>query len=44
MRLTGDGIWGPPKGRKSALAVLRRAAELGVNFIDARGFLWTVCK
>jgi pyridoxine 4-dehydrogenase len=34
MRLTGDGIWGPPKDRKSALAVLRRAVELGVNFID----------
>jgi len=34
MRLTGDGIWGPPKDRKSALAVLRRAIELGVNFID----------
>jgi aryl-alcohol dehydrogenase-like predicted oxidoreductase len=34
MRLTGDGIWGPPKDRKKALAVLRRAIELGVNFID----------
>jgi pyridoxine 4-dehydrogenase len=34
MRLTGDGIWGPPKDPKAALAVLRRAAELGVNFID----------
>jgi pyridoxine 4-dehydrogenase len=34
MRLTGDGIWGPPKDRKGALAVLRRAVELGVNFID----------
>jgi pyridoxine 4-dehydrogenase len=34
MRLTGDGIWGPPKDRKSALAVLRRAVELDVNFID----------
>src|SRR6201987_5185947 len=34
MRLTGEGIWGPPKDRKGALAVLRRAAELGVNFID----------
>jgi aryl-alcohol dehydrogenase-like predicted oxidoreductase len=34
MRLTGDGIWGPPKDRKTALAVLRRAVELGVNFID----------
>ena len=34
MRLTGDGIWGPPKDRKTASAVLRRAVELGVNFID----------
>ena len=34
MRLTGDGIWGPPKNRAEAVAVLRRAAELGVNFID----------
>jgi pyridoxine 4-dehydrogenase len=34
MRLTGDGIWGPPKDRNKALAVLRRAVELGVNFID----------
>src|ERR1700724_473905 len=34
MRLTGDGIWGPPKNRTAAIAVLRRAVELGVNFID----------
>jgi len=34
MRLTGPGIWGPPKDRKAALSVLRRAVELGVNFID----------
>src|SRR6201997_44770 len=34
MRLTGPVIWGPPKDRKVALAVLRRALELGVNFID----------
>jgi aryl-alcohol dehydrogenase-like predicted oxidoreductase len=34
MRLTGDGIWGPPKDRAAAIAVLRRAVELGVNFID----------
>ena len=34
MRLTGDGIWGPPKDRKTAISVLRRAVELGVNFID----------
>src|ERR1700756_3038553 len=34
MRLTGEGIWGPPKDRKAAIAVLRRAVELEVNFID----------
>jgi pyridoxine 4-dehydrogenase len=34
MRITGDGIWGPPKDHAAALAVLRRAVELGVNFID----------
>src|SRR6478672_12264562 len=34
MRLTGDGIWGPPKDPTTAIAVLRRAVELGVNFID----------
>src|ERR1035437_5242168 len=34
MRLTGEGIWGPPKDRTAALAVLRRAVELGINFID----------
>ena len=34
MRITGDGIWGPPKDKAAALAVLRRAVELGVNFID----------
>ena len=34
MRLTGEGIWGPPKDHKGALAVLRRAVELGVDFID----------
>jgi pyridoxine 4-dehydrogenase len=34
MRLTGGGIWGPPEDKHEALAVLRRALELGVNFID----------
>lgn len=34
MRLTGKGIWGPPADRNAALATLRRAVELGVNFID----------
>jgi aryl-alcohol dehydrogenase-like predicted oxidoreductase len=34
MRITGEGIWGPPNDKREALAVLRRAVELGVNFID----------
>jgi pyridoxine 4-dehydrogenase len=34
MRITGDGIWGEPPDRNAAQAVLRRAVELGVNFID----------
>jgi pyridoxine 4-dehydrogenase len=34
MRITGDGIWGEPRDRESAKKVLRRAVELGVNFID----------
>jgi aryl-alcohol dehydrogenase-like predicted oxidoreductase len=34
MRITGDGIWGEPKDRENAKKVLRRAIELGVNFID----------
>ncbi len=34
MRLTGEGIWGPPADHAEAVAVLRRAVELGVDFID----------
>jgi pyridoxine 4-dehydrogenase len=34
MRITGSGIWGPPPDRDEAKAVVRRAVELGVNFID----------
>ena len=34
MRITGDGIWGEPADRDGAKATLRRALELGVNFID----------
>jgi aryl-alcohol dehydrogenase-like predicted oxidoreductase len=40
MRLTGEGIWGPPKDRNGALAVLRRAVELGINFIDTADSYW----
>src|SRR6188472_3041309 len=34
MRLTGHGIWGEPRDRAEAVRVLRRAVELGVDFID----------
>jgi pyridoxine 4-dehydrogenase len=34
MRLTGEGIWGWPPDRENAKKVLRRAVDLGVNFID----------
>ena len=34
MRITGDGIWGPPRNHDAAIAVLKRAVELGVNLID----------
>ena len=34
MRITGPGVWGYPSDRAGALAVLRRAVELGVDFID----------
>lgn len=34
MRITGDGIWGEPPDRAKAIRVLRRAVELGINFID----------
>jgi pyridoxine 4-dehydrogenase len=34
MRITGQGVWGPPPDRDVAKAALRRAVDLGVNFID----------
>src|SRR5215813_9018647 len=34
MRITGPGIWGPPKDKAGAIATLRRAVELGVSFVD----------
>jgi pyridoxine 4-dehydrogenase len=34
MRITGNGIWGPPENHDAAIATLRRAIELDVNFID----------
>jgi pyridoxine 4-dehydrogenase len=34
MQLPGPNVWGPPRDRSSAIAVLRRAVELGVNHID----------
>jgi pyridoxine 4-dehydrogenase len=34
MRVTGQGVWGPPADQEECTRVLRRAVELGVNFID----------
>lgn len=34
MRITGKGVWGPPADPDECIRVLRRAVELGVNFID----------
>ncbi|MFK7921875.1 MAG: aldo/keto reductase [Bacteroidia bacterium] len=34
MRITGDGVWGPPKDKAEAIKVLRDCVELGLNFID----------
>jgi pyridoxine 4-dehydrogenase len=34
MRITGKGVWGEPKDRDEAIRVLRRAVDLGINFID----------
>ena len=34
MRLTGTGIWGPPRDKAGCIRVLKRSVELGVNFID----------
>jgi pyridoxine 4-dehydrogenase len=34
MRIVGDGVWGPPPDRERAKAVVRRAIDLGVDFID----------
>jgi len=38
MRLTGPGIWGEPANRSEALAILQKAVESGVNFIDTADY------
>ena len=44
MRLTGKGIWGDPADRREAIRVVRRAAELGVNFIDTADSVRPLCQ
>jgi aryl-alcohol dehydrogenase-like predicted oxidoreductase len=34
MRITGQGIWGPPRDESEAIALLRRVVDTGVSFID----------
>jgi aryl-alcohol dehydrogenase-like predicted oxidoreductase len=34
MRITGEGIWGPPTDKEESIRVLQKAVELGINFID----------
>ncbi len=34
MRITGHGIWGPPKDKSEAISVLKKTVELGIDFID----------
>ncbi len=34
MRITGEGIWGPPKDKAEAIRVLKKCIDLGINFID----------
>ena len=34
MRITGKGVWGPPQDHDESIRVLRRAVELGIDFID----------
>src|SRR4051812_23444457 len=38
MRLTGEGVWGEPANRQEALQVLKKAVELGVNYIDTADY------
>ena len=38
MQLAGPGVWGPPRDRKAAIAVLREAVALGVDHLDTSDF------
>ena len=38
MQLAGPGVWGPPKDREAAVAVLREALAAGVNHIDTSDY------
>jgi aryl-alcohol dehydrogenase-like predicted oxidoreductase len=43
MRITGEGIWGPPKDKEESLAVLKKAVDLGVNLLTQRT-VTTICS
>ena len=38
MQLPGEGVWGPPKDRDAAIAVLRTAVDLGITHIDTADY------
>ncbi len=44
MRLTGAGIWGDPSNKSDAISVLRKAVELGLNFIDTADSYGPYCN
>lgn len=44
MRLTGEGIWGAPKNRSEAIAVLRRAMELDQHYRCSQGAHYIDCR
>ena len=43
MRVTGPGVWGPPRDKSEAIALLRRLVDNGVTFIDTADGLVDIC-